>query len=59
MLFLEEGNINKRFEVPLKDVLPNEVANRILSYLLNHLDAAANAAEKTAPILKRQPQELR
>ena len=49
VLFVEDGRINTRFEVPLKEV-PDELADRLLDFLLRHLP---EAAEKAAPALER------
>ena len=49
VLFVEDGRINTRFEVPLKEV-PDELADRLLDFLLHHIP---EAAQKAAPALER------
>jgi len=49
VLFVEDDRINTRFEVPLKEV-PDELADRLLDFLLHHIP---EAAQKAAPALER------
>jgi len=43
VLFVEEGKINARFKVPLKEI-PDELVKRLLEYLGRHPDEAAKLA---------------
>ncbi len=54
VLFVEDGQINTRFEVPLKEV-PDELADRLLDFLLHHIP---EAAQKAAPALERGLKEF-
>lgn len=40
ILFVEDGKINSKFDVPLKEV-PDELLNRILDFVANRLETAA------------------
>jgi hypothetical protein len=52
VLFVEEGRVNAKFEVPLKD-LPPELIDRILDFVWNHL---GQIAQKAAPALEKDIQ---
>jgi hypothetical protein len=53
VLFVEDGYVNTKFEVPLKEV-PDELANRMLDFLLKHFADA----EKATPALERYLQSV-
>ena len=53
VLFVEDGRINKKFEVPLKE-MPDELAAQVLQYLKQHPDEAAKLA---ATIVANHPKE--
>ncbi len=49
VLFVEDGRINARFEVPLKE-MPDELANKLLDFFVNHLP---DVTQKATPALER------
>ena len=52
VLFVEDGKINSKFDVALKDV-PDDLADRLMDFLLKHL---GEAARKATPAMERDLQ---
>ncbi len=57
VLFVEEGNINSHFEVPLKE-MPDELMKRLIEYLGQHPEEAAKLALHVAAHYPRQTAKL-